>query len=156
MLLIQQEPDLDLKKFLLFSLNNINSNNLSDEIIENKPKLQLPVEQLSISKNNDVNIKKSNISNNNFKNKGFFDLNEILEIKSNLKKVIPEHIIQEDNLLELENSFIDQKKKLKKTITEEKSLLNSLKQSKKKKIKKKSFKKDIKDIELEKELELLE
>jgi len=156
MLLIQQEPDLDLKKFLLFSLNNINSNNLSDEIIENKPKLQLPVEQLSISKNNDVNIKKSNISNNNFKNKGFFDLNEILEIKSNLKKVIPEHIIPEDNLLELENSFIDQKKKLKKTITEEKSLLNSLKQFKKKKIKKKSYKKDINDIELEKELELLE
>lgn len=159
MIMIQQEPELDLKKYLLCSLNNNDLTDSSDKIIENKPKLKLSVEQLSMSKNNDVNIKKSNISNNNLKtSKGLFDLNEILEIKSNLKKVVHEHIIQEDNILELENSFIDQKKKLKKTITEEKSLLNSLKKNKKKKIKKKSYIKDydINDSELEKELELLE
>ena len=144
--MIQQEPELDLKKYLLNSIKysdfNTNLNNLSTELrLDNtKPKLpfldQLSNSTLKSNLNQFTNsFDKSNTSKINF------NLNELLNIKSKLKRVVMDNTcnntIQDDNLSELASTFINQKNQLKKTITKEKTLFNSLKDTKKKKKKKK-------------------
>lgn len=146
MIMIQQEPELDLKKYLLNSIKysdfNTNLNNLSTELrLDNtKPKLpfldQLSNSTLKSNLNQFTNsFDKSNTSKINF------NLNELLNIKSKLKRVVMDNTcnntIQDDNLSELASTFINQKNQLKKTITKEKTLFNSLKDTKKKKKKKK-------------------
>ena len=165
MIMCQQEPELDLKSCLTNYINNTNINSNSNTITNTNnsvnTNLKLPfLKQISSvnGKNTNTNFKindinSNNVINNNSSEKSYINLNDILEKKSNLRKVILDNSLEtnitnsEDNISLATNSYINQKNQLKKTITEEKSLFKTLGKSKKKKNKNK------KDIELELDLD---
>ncbi len=175
MLMIQQEPEIDLKSYLLGSIklksNNHNDSNHDDNINEhqnnfkticNRPVLPF----LKDVSNGPKGLNK--VDKDNIKTNKLINLDELLSIKSSLKKVVYDdknislgktqvksHDDSEDEISELGNTFLDQKKKLKKTITEEKTLLNHIKETSKKDKKKKKKEKNIKNesFELENKLQ---
>ncbi len=167
-LMIQQEPQLNLKSFLLSKINkqpeqSIQNQNLTSNT-NSRPQLPF-LSQLSnvVLKSESDNKTDSNDKPKSTSNgpKKLIDLNEILEIKSRLIKVNLESEKNTDNddnksgkNATLENTLIEQKNQLKKVKTKEKSLLKHLKkQSKKKKKQSKSIEEDLeKELELENQL----
>ncbi len=155
-LMIQEEPDIDLKSYLLNSINlnseekiyqeygfnnknrsEINSldNNKNISGISNKPVLPFLAEVSNAVKNlNRVEIP-------TLKKNSLINLDELLTIKSCLKKVTYDeksNILKsqnnsDDDISEIGNTYLNQKKQLKKTITEERTLLNHISKKDKKK-----------------------
>ncbi len=168
-LMIQQEPQLNLKSFLLSKINKqpepvFNSNNSTNNLNHN-PNSSLKPQLPFLSQLSNVVLKsESDTRTNNSEKpkvniggpKKLIDLDEILQIKSRLIKVNldSEKNPDEDNKsnktnANLENTLMEQKSQLKKVKTKEKSLLKHLeKQSKKKKKHDKTIKENL-DLELE-------
>ncbi len=171
-LMIQQEPQLNLKSFLLSKINKQPEQSIQNQnpTSNTNSRPQLPfLSQLSnvVLKSESDNKTDSNDKPKSTSNgpKKLIDLNEILEIKSRLIKVNLESEKNTDNddnksnnksnkNIDLENTLIEQKNQLKKVKTKEKSLLKHLKkQSKKKKKQSKSIEEDLeKELELENQL----
>ena len=153
MLVIQQEPELDLKSCLLGFISNNNLSNTDSDYNTNtythththtnisnqaaflsKPKLPFLNQLSGLDINNESDnyekpflksITTNSLNNSNvlLANKKIINLEEILEKKSNLKKVVINNN-QDDNLT-IGDTYIHQKNQLKKTFTEEKTLLKN-------------------------------
>lgn len=164
-IMIQQEPQLDLKSYLLNKLNtknNINHdstyNNTINSNINDRSSLPF-LSQLSnvslksdyIAKNDLLNETKKKLPSGSGPTK-LVELDELLKVKSRLIKVNLDSdkssLNLEDNksdkhIANLENTFIEQKNQLKKVKTKEKSLLKHLNKTKNKLNKEPNIKSDI-------------
>ncbi len=148
-LMIQQEPQLDLKSYLLNKISSklfdphpdISSQNSS---FNSKPSLPFLSQLSSVNLKSDLEARNESShlqSKSNFGGpKRLINLNELLEVKSKLIKV---NIEQDKNSTNsddnksgksnanLENALLEQKNQLKKVKTKEKTLLKQLKSKKK-------------------------
>ncbi len=181
-LMIQQEPQLDLKSYLLNKITSKHSDSNPDNLSQNssfnsKPSLPFLSQLSSVNLKSDLEAR--NESNSQSKSisgapKGLIDLKELLEVKSKLIKV---NVEQDKNVTNsddnksgksntnLENALVEQKNQLKKVKTKEKTLFKQLKSKKKKSKNKESDEKNEVmeintldnnlelDLELERELE---
>jgi hypothetical protein len=123
--------------------NQINQTNLPNHINMTRPKLPFLTQLSSINTNEDKPFLNSiSAIKHIVAEKKTINLQEILAKKSNLRKVSQENTNNQDtnDNQTVESTYINQKNQLKKTITEEKSLLKRLKKSKKKKDKDKKNK----------------